>query len=154
MTNLSQSQLTPAQLEQKFIDQLYEHEDCIPYAYQDSLGYWTIAVGRLIDKRKGGKLSDDECRYLLNNDIKEARTELAPFSWYQIQDQVRKDVLVELVFNMGLPNFLDFHDTIKYLTAKDYSHAVLALLASKWATQVGAERIDDIKYRLLNGTYK
>lgn len=25
----------------------------VPHAYQDHLGYWTIGVGRLIDKRKG-----------------------------------------------------------------------------------------------------
>ena len=39
-------------------------------AYQDHLGYWTIGVGRLIDRRKGGGLSPDEIDYLLTNDIR------------------------------------------------------------------------------------
>lgn len=30
----------------------------MPHAYQDSLGYWTIGVGFLIDGRKGGRLPD------------------------------------------------------------------------------------------------
>jgi lysozyme len=39
-------------------------------AYQDHLGFWTIGVGRLIDRRKGGGLSDEEIDYLLQNDVK------------------------------------------------------------------------------------
>ena len=34
-------------------------------AYQDSMGFWTIGVGRLIDARKGGGISQEESRYLL-----------------------------------------------------------------------------------------
>jgi GH24 family phage-related lysozyme (muramidase) len=32
------------------------HEGKIPYAYRDSLGLWTVGIGRLIDARKGAKL--------------------------------------------------------------------------------------------------
>lgn len=40
-------------------------EGRVPHAYQDHLGYWTIGVGHLIDKRKGGGLTPDEVDYLL-----------------------------------------------------------------------------------------
>jgi lysozyme len=49
---------------------LEDEEGRVPHAYPDSLGYWTIGVGRLIDRRKGGGLSDDEIDYLLANDIR------------------------------------------------------------------------------------
>ena len=38
-------------------------------AYPDHLGYLTIGVGRLIDKRKGGGITPEESAYLLANDI-------------------------------------------------------------------------------------
>lgn len=36
-------------------------------AYQDHLGYWTIGVGRLIDERKGGRITAEEEADLLKN---------------------------------------------------------------------------------------
>ena len=43
--------------------------------YKDSLGYWTIGYGRLLDPLKGGSISADEAEYLLTNDLR--RTEKA-----------------------------------------------------------------------------
>ena len=50
--------------------QLLREEGAESCAYQDSLGFWTIGVGRLIDSRKGGGLSNEEIDFLLENDIK------------------------------------------------------------------------------------
>ena len=38
----------------KTVEQLRRNEGEVLHAYQDHLGFWTIGVGRLIDKRKGG----------------------------------------------------------------------------------------------------
>ena len=42
------------------LDLIKEHEGVVKHAYQDSRGYWTIGVGRLIDEKLKGGLSDDE----------------------------------------------------------------------------------------------
>ena len=47
-----------------------KHEGCVLHCYEDHLGYMTIGVGRLIDKKKGGGITEDEAEYLLKNDIK------------------------------------------------------------------------------------
>jgi lysozyme len=122
-------------------------------AYQDSLGYWTIGIGRLIDARKGGKLSDDEINYLFDNDLRQATNELMVFNWFQELDEVRKGVLIELNFNIGLKNMLEFHDTIAAISKKDFTQAGLCLLRSKWAIQVGASRSSRMIHRLQTGTY-
>ena len=146
--------LTLKQLDQLLIDNISHHEDTIPYAYQDIYGYWTIGTGRLIDKRKGGGLSPEECAYLLNNDIKLARKELSQFDWYTIQDEVRKGVLIELHFNMGLGNLLGFKKMISALKKRDYKKASAELLNSKWAKEdVGAERVANVRKRLETGAY-
>src|SRR3546814_8522584 len=56
---------------------LNREEGRIPHAYQDSLGYWTIGVGRLIDKRKGGRLTNVEIDMLLANEIADTIAEVS-----------------------------------------------------------------------------
>ena len=147
--------IEPKEFGQPLLNQMKLHEDTKESAYQDSLGYWTIGVGRLIDARKGGKLSPDEIDYLLTNDLHKAHEELTKFPWYNaIDNEVRKDVLVELAFNMGVPHLLEFTDTIKAIENKQFGKACDCLRASLWAKQVKANRVNDICYRLMNGAYK
>lgn len=139
----------------KLLKQIIAHEGIIPWAYEDTKGFLTIGCGRLIDKRKGGRLSYDEINYLLSNDVKSAIQDLQTFVWYKNQDEVRQGVLIELVFNMGLPHLLGFAKMIAALTIKDYITAAHELLTSQWATKdVGAERVKDIQHRLLTGHYQ
>lgn len=148
------SELTSADYEKKFDEQMDEHEGCVPYAYQDSKGYWTIGRGRCIDKRINVRaLSKDEMEYLWQNDKKNCRAQLAPYLWYQNQDQVRKDVLVELCFNMGLAGLNGFQNMIAALNAKDYKTAAGELIKSKWAKDVQPDRVHDVYFRLLYGAY-
>ena len=130
-----------------------KHEGMEKSAYQDSLGYWTIGVGRLIDSRKNAGLSNDEMLYLLKNDLNQCELELAHFPWFMALDTVRQDVLVELCFNIGLHGVLEFEQMIKALTAKDYDTASHCLLNSLWAKQVKAGRADNMALRLKDGFY-
>ena len=51
---------------------LIRDEGCVPHAYADSLGYWTIGVGHCIDKRVGCGLPEPFIMQLLDHDIAEA----------------------------------------------------------------------------------
>ena len=53
----------------KLLEELSRDEGTVLQAYQDSLGYWTIGTGRLIDKRRGGGITKAEADYLLANDV-------------------------------------------------------------------------------------
>src|SRR3990167_5727874 len=132
---------------------LLESEGYEKYAYQDSLGYWSIGIGRCIDKRIGKGLSNDEINYLLDNDINQCTRQLESFEWYIKQDNVRKEVLVELCFNLGLPRLLKFKKTLACISNKDYHQAVHHLIDSHWAKQVQQSRIQSIIYRLVHGEY-
>ena len=48
---------------------LIEHEGEILHAYPDSEGWLTIGIGHLIDKRKGGAISQRVSRLLFEDDI-------------------------------------------------------------------------------------
>lgn len=118
--------------------ELRRDEGVVPFAYQDHLGYWTIGVGRLIDKRKGGGLSDAEIDFLLSNDIDRFEKQVIDaLPWYSRLDDVRQRVLVNMAFNLGIAGLLGFKNTLAMIERGDYAGAAKGMLNSKWATQVG-----------------
>jgi lysozyme len=122
--------------------QLKADEGTVPHAYQDSEGYWTIGCGRLIDKRLGGGLSDDEINYLLNNDLfradKEARSLFAGFD--RLSD-ARKAVLISMVFNLGQTRLAGFQRLREAVKEQDWEQAAKEMLDSRWSQQVGQRAV-------------
>lgn len=118
--------------------ELRRDEGVVAHAYQDHLGFWTIGVGRLIDKRKGGRLTDEEIDYLLANDVARFETELDDrLPWWRDLDPVRQRVILNMAFNLGVAGLLGFKNTLAAIKAKRWSAASQGMLASKWAKQVG-----------------
>jgi len=119
------------------LEELIRDEGVVPHAYQDSEGFWTIGVGRLIDKRRGGKLSDDEIEYLLINDVTRVVAELdRRLPWWRELDPVRRRVIVNMAFNLGVTGLLGFRNTLAHVRAGRWEAASRGMLASKWARQV------------------
>lgn len=120
-----------------FLNQLTRHEGVVPYAYQDSLGYWTIGVGILIDKRKGGKLYPEEIEFILDNRVRKLASELmVAIPWMKQLDKVRQYVLLNMAFNLGVGGLLKFKNTLEMVRTGNYSGAAKGMLASLWAKQV------------------
>lgn len=150
----SQNQNSPSWTNDTLLEQrLKTHEGRSPYAYQDTLDYWTIGYGTCIDKRVGAGLTEDEMLYLLRNRIVICKKQLQSYNWYIVLDDVRKGVITELCFNIGLLKLLKFSKMLSALSILDYSKAADELLNSIWARQVGPLRAQDLANRLLNGTY-
>jgi len=113
------------------------HEGNVPYAYKDSLGYWTIGVGFLIDKEKGGQLFPEEIEFILLNRIKKIKTDLNKnLSWFKDLDVVRQSILIDMAFNLGVRGLLKFTNTLDLIKNKKYTEASKAMLESLWAKQV------------------
>jgi lysozyme len=118
--------------------QLVRHEDEVLHAYQDSLGYWTIGVGHLIDKRLGGTIPQFISRLLLDHDIDECLRDCSrAFPWFDSLDSMRQRVWIDLRFNLGLTRLLMFKATIAAMERNDFQAAAAHLEDSKWFTQVG-----------------
>jgi lysozyme len=117
---------------------LMRDEGIVLHAYQDSLGYWTIGIGRLIDQRKGGGISTEEALYLLHNDIKKVEKQLDDhLPWWRMLSENRQIVLISMCFNLGINGLLQFKKTLDLIERGLYIAAAEAMLQSKWATQVG-----------------
>lgn len=132
--------------------------------YRDSLGFWTIAVGHLIDPRKGGGLpwpiSDELMRRgidiwadeampedlidaLLDYDIRE-HTKLIEGCqpWVAQLDEVRHALMVDMCFNLGPEpfdhdGFKDWPMFIEQVRYGKYEKAAANMLSTTWAKQVG-----------------
>lgn len=138
----------------ELVRQLKGDEGVIPHAYPDHLGYLTIGVGRLIDKRKGGGLRPDEITYLLNNDIDnriEALTRALP--WFQNLDDARKGVLLNMSFQLGTEGLLGFKTTLGMIQRGEYEEASIQMLESKWATQT-PERAKRMSRQMKTGQWQ
>lgn len=119
--------------------QLEQEEGRVKHAYQDHLGYWTIGIGRLIDRRRGGGLSDEEIDFLLANDIAKVEREvLKKLPWAKNLKPARLGVLLAMAFQMGVAGLLGFRNTLKMIEAGEYDKAADGMLNSKWAKQTPA----------------
>ena len=77
----------------RLLAQLKRQEGEVLHAYEDSMGYWTIGVGRLIDERRGGGISPEESQYLLSNDVTRTQASVAArFAWYAALDDAHQNV--------------------------------------------------------------
>ena len=131
--------------------QLRTDEGVRESAYTDSLGYLTIGVGRLIDARVGGKLSQDEIDYLLEHDLDRAEaTAKALFPTFQALSDARKAVLLNMAHNLGQTRLAAFQRFREAVGAEDWGRAHDEMLDSRWADQVG-ERARRLARQLKEG---
>lgn len=114
--------------------QLIKHEGKSLKLYPDSVKKLTVGVGRNIEDRG---ISDDECDLMLENDIQLAKAEAEKFQWYDALDNVRQNVVIEMIFNLGLPRFSGFKKAIAAIEQSNYKTAAAEFLDSAWAVQVG-----------------
>ena len=114
-------------------------------------GYLTIGVGILIDPRRGGGITREESRYLLQNRLATVFRQLDhSLPWWSKLDPVRRRVLANMAFNLGIAGLLGFHKTLTLIEEGQFNLASKAMLESKWAQQVGA-RADRLSFMLATG---
>lgn len=107
--------------------------------YTDTVGKLTIGVGRNLTDRG---LSDDEVDQLLDGDITLSEMELdRNVPWWRFMSDVRQRVLLNMHFNMGWGSLSQFKTTLGHMEAGRYGAAADAMLASKWAQQVGQRAV-------------
>lgn len=133
--------------------QLMRDEGRINHAYKDSLGYLTIGVGFLIDKKKGGRIPEPVIDFWLQYEIREKRSELiASLPWFTKLDDARQGVLLNMAFNLGTTGLLNFKETLALVESGKYSDAAKEMLNSRWANQVG-KRADRLSRQMQTGQW-
>ena len=80
---------------------------------------------------------------------------IAVSDYYSLEldlDPVRRAVIVNMIFNLGISKFLGFRKTLVYVRAGEYEKAAKEMLNSKWAGQVG-RRATELAKMMRTGEY-
>lgn len=130
---------------------LIRHEGIRNKPYRDTMGKLTIGVGRNLDDVG---ISPLEINFLLENDILKAQSQAAAaFHWFNYLTGARRDVIISMIFNLGVNRFKDFKKMIAALEKGQYATASEEMLKSKWASQVG-DRAVELSEMMKLGTYR
>ncbi len=121
-------------------DLLIKHEGLRLKPYRDTVGKLTIGVGRNLEDMG---ITKGEALYLLGNDINRVRLELIKIiEWFLTLNAVRQNVLIDMVFNLGITRFKRFKKLIAAIEAQDWDRAAKEMLDSRWARQVGQRAVE------------
>lgn len=137
------------------VEMLERDEGRVRHAYQDSLGYWTIGVGHLIDKRLGGGLPDPIIDALLAYDIAEKSAQLdAAFPWAAKLDEARRAVLVCMTFQLGIGGLSRFKNAMTEMMLGKYGAAAQQFLQSKVAREQAPARWQRFAEQIRTGQWQ
>lgn len=117
-------------------EQLIRDEGLRLKPYRDTVGKLTIGVGRNLDDEG---ITQAEAEILEDNDIDTHTSSLlTALPWVMSLDAVRKAVLINICFNIGIHGLLEFKKTLTLIQESKFGDAAEELIDSKWADQVGS----------------
>jgi len=104
------------------------------------VGQPTIGVGCNVGP--GAGITEAEAEYLLLNRLQAAARDAATLPGWGALDDVRRLVLVDMVFNMGASTMRGFVGMLAAVQAHNYDAAAAHMLDSLWAKQVGRRAVE------------
>lgn len=119
--------------------------------YTCTAGKLTIGVGFNLE---ANAMCDAAIGAQMRHDIAKAQTQAAGVIgevWAEM-DEVRRDVITSMVFQMGAGGFAKFTDTIGLIRQKKWAEAADAMLQSKWAKQT-KKRAERLSQMMRTGLY-
>jgi lysozyme len=123
----------------EIVRQVAQDEGFRSTVYKDSLGYDTIGYGFLVDSRKSGGLTEEECELILKMRLEKLAFQVLPqrIPWMLKLPLPYQGILVNMAYNLGVTGLLGFKKMLASLKAGNSDEAAQHMLDSKWAKQVG-----------------
>ncbi|MGL2535920.1 glycoside hydrolase family protein [Helicobacter pylori] len=111
-----------------------------PSIYTDKTEHPTIGYGYNLSvySYEGKRIT--KAYGLLTDILKENHKALLSYGWYKNLDAMRRMVILDLSYNLGLNGLLKFKQSIKAIEDKNYALAVERLQKSPYFNQVKKER--------------
>ena len=123
------------------------HEGFRAKAYRDTVGKLTIGYGLNLDEG----IDEEEAEWLLKHRLEKAAS-WGPklFTKFEELDDVRQEVIVNMIYNMGPGRVAKFHKMRAAVDLWHFDEAAAEMLESLWATQVG-QRAKELAERMRTG---
>lgn len=117
-------------------DQLLRDEGLRLFPYQDTVGKWTIGVGRNLSDNG---ISKNEAMFMLGRDIMRVSEQLEEnWPWTATLDDARRGALINMGFNLGIHGLSDFREFLSLMQAGKWEDAAKDLAGTKVAKQLSA----------------
>lgn len=118
---------------EKLINQLKRHEGLRIKPYKCTANKTSIGYGRNLDDNG---ISIYEAEMLLQNDVNHILRQLETVIWYMLLDDVRKAVIVNMAYNMGIQGMLGFKKMIAAIQKQDWETAAKEMLDSDYGREL------------------
>lgn len=116
------------------IERIKQHEGFRQYPYKCPAGKLSIGYGRNLEDCG---IREQEAEAMLMNDLTQAALQLyTELPWAGKLDNARKNVLIEMIYNMGINRFKGFKKMLAACQKGEWDKAAKEMLDSKWASQV------------------
>ena len=118
--------------------------------YRDSVGLLTLGYGRCLAKRG---ITQVEAEFLLDNDIAAVKEQYEDLpGWVKSKcNGARKEVILNMIFQLGFAGVLLFKRMLKAIMVGDYSKAAEEIIDSKACKQC-PNRFHEHASRMRSGT--
>ena len=127
------------------IDDLKQEEGFRSHYYKDSSGFLTIGYGYNLDKGMSERVASALLELMVEEKVIELKAAI-PF-WNNLS-QERKDVFVDMAYNMGTSGLLKFKNMFKAAEQGDIESVCNEMKNSAWYSQVGNRAVKLVeKYR-------
>ena len=113
------------------ISRIKRHEGLSTKPYYCTADKLTIGYGRNLEVG----ITEEEAEYLLANDLKTARAGAESFAAYWEMNNIRREVLTEMIFQMGVNGVSNFKLFLAAAQNHDWARATDEMLDSAWAQQ-------------------
>ena len=124
----------------KIAEQLKIDEGFRGKVYTCSAGKLTVGYGWNLEDNY---MSERVASLLLDDGIGSAIASCERFDWWHKLSDVRKEVIINMVYNLGFVGVSKFTKMIAAIKLNSFDEAAIQMLDSKWHKQVGvrAERL-------------
>lgn len=124
------------------IEKIKEHEGFSSTVYKCPNGYDTVGYGQRV---KYLKVTEEQAEQWLVDEVKDLQRRIsATFDWWEESPKDVRNVVVSMVYQMGLNAFSKFKKTIYLLETEQYKEASEEMLDSKWARKDSPNRAKEL----------
>lgn len=136
------------------IERVRRHEGLVLVPHPDAKGMWAIGYGHDFppsDLARYKDMTPAAAELQLQKDLTDAEySARRSVPWMDKLDELRQEVLIEMVFQMGAGGLLQFKKMLMRLSAGDYAGAAAEGLMSQWHAQT-PKRCEELMYILKTG---
>lgn len=127
------------------------HEGFRSVAYRDSVGVWTIGYGTNLEVMR---VSEQTAAGWLQLEVDRLRDALFLVAGFETAGNVRRDVLTEMAYQLGLAGVRKFKRMWAAVERKDWTVAAAEMMDSRWAREQTPRRAAELAMRMRTGRWE